>query len=170
MIIINNDDLQGRTVRMDPSPGFETSIGFLLSQLGVAAKRSWMDLLARHEFTPHQYAVLLMLRQFRSLGLTELARAAFVDPRNMGPILDPLETRRLIAREDHPTDRRRRTLALTRVGERVAAELAAAAASIEDDFLQPLDAHDREQLRTLLLTLWNSTPRGKASEPPRAAR
>jgi DNA-binding MarR family transcriptional regulator len=139
---------------MDRTPGFETSTGFLLSQLGVAATRSWTALLAERDLTPHHHAVLLMLRQFGPLGLTELAQAAQIDPRNMGPILDPLERRGIVARTSHPTDRRRRPIALTPAGEAAAGELATAAAEIEAALLEPLTASERDRLRGLLLKLW----------------
>jgi DNA-binding MarR family transcriptional regulator len=139
---------------VDRTPSFETSAGFLLSRLGVAATRSWTALLAERDLTPHHHAVLLMLRQFGPLGLTDLAKAAMVDPRNMGPILDPLEQRDLIARTSHPTDRRRRTIALTPSGEVAATELATAADEIEDALLDPLTATERDRLRGLLLKLW----------------
>lgn len=139
---------------MDPSPSFETSTGFLLSRLGVVATRSWTALLAQHDLTPHHHAVLLMLRQSGPLGLTDLAHAALVDPRNMGTVLDPLERRGLIARADHPTDRRRRTIGLTPQGKRAADNLATAADAIEEDLLTPLTTTEREILRRLLVRLW----------------
>ncbi|WP_195907831.1 MarR family winged helix-turn-helix transcriptional regulator [Microbacterium gorillae] len=140
---------------------FQTSTGFLISQLGVLATRSWMDVLAQRDLTPHHHAILLTLLAAGPMGATALADATLVDPRNMGPVLTPLERRGLISRSDDPTDRRRRTVELTDSGVAAAKELAVAAGSIEEDLLAPLDTTQRDALRRHLLLLWQharSTP------------
>jgi DNA-binding MarR family transcriptional regulator len=139
---------------MRPRPGFESSTGFLLSQLGVRATRSWTAMLARFDLTPHHHAILLVLRHSGPLGLGRLAAIVSVDPRNMGPVLDPLEGRGAIERIADPSDRRRRAVALTPEGSRLAGELAAAADEIEAEFLSALSPAKREELRGLLLQLW----------------
>lgn len=143
----------------DRAPDFETSIGFLLSRLGVAATRSWTAVLTERELSPHQHAVLLGLRRFGPVGLTELAGIVLVDARNLGPVLEPLEQRGFLVRLDHPTDRRRRTVNLTSAGEDAAAELAAATDAIEDELLEPLGVKDRDSLRGLLLAVWTHQAR-----------
>lgn len=133
---------------------FTSSAGFLLSQLGVLSGRSWATALAERGLSPHQHAILLTLDSAGPLTLTTLADAALVDPRNMGPVLNPLDQRGLIERRDDPADRRRRLIALTRPGAALAAELASATAALEDDLLAPLDATRRAELHELLLVLW----------------
>lgn len=145
---------------MNRAPRFESSIGFLLSQLGVRATRSWTAVLAERNLSPHQHAVLLALYQFGPLGLTELATLALVDPRNMGPVLGPLEAHSLIDRNPHPTDRRRTSIELTSAGRKVAAELAIATKTIENELLAPLDARQRKDLQNHLLLLWQNPPSG----------
>ncbi len=148
--------LWGYDADMTATASFQSSTGFLLSQLGVLATRSWTALLVERDLTSHQHAILLTLREQAPVTLTALAVATLVDARNLGPVLEPLERRGLIARADDPADRRRRLIALTATGEQVAAELAAAALAIEDDLLRPLRADDREVLRQHLLTLWRN--------------
>lgn len=133
---------------------FQSSSGFLLSQLGVLASRSWFELLAQRRLTPHHHSVLLTLHATGPLALTALAHATLVDARNMGAVLEPLEQRNLLQRKDDPSDRRRRLVTLTPAGTSIAAELAGAAGAIEDELLAPLDASQREILRQHLLTLW----------------
>jgi DNA-binding MarR family transcriptional regulator len=141
------------------TPDFETSTGFLLSQLGVAATRSWSRMLSDFDLTPHHHAVLLALDQMGEVALGELARVISVDARNMGPVLDPLERQELIARQYDPVDRRRRAVSLTGAGRARARQLAAAAANIEEDFLRALDPTQRANLRQLLEQLWRSLDR-----------
>ncbi|OYO16670.1 hypothetical protein CGZ93_18090 [Enemella dayhoffiae] len=133
---------------------FESSVGFLLSQLGVLAARSWMAVLAEHDLTPHHHAVLLTLHATGPLGVTALAQVVLVDPRNMGPIMAALEERGLIQRGDDPGDRRRRVIALTTAGTKAATKLAAATSALEDDLLAPLNFGERNAIRKHLRVLW----------------
>lgn len=140
---------------MSTDASFQSSVGFLLSQLGVLATRSWIDVLAERDLTPHHHAILLTLHMAGRLGVTALADATLVDPRNMGPVLAPLEQRGLVERGDDPADRRRRLIALSPAGTKVAVELASATGAIEDDLLAPLTPDERTALRGNLLVLWN---------------
>src|SRR5829696_912406 len=132
-------------------PSFESSIGFLLSQLGVRATRSWAAMLIELGLTPSAHAVLLTLRERGILPLTELAAAIGTDPRNMGPVLDAIHP--LIQRGTSPNDRRQRTVGLSAQGRHIADKLADAAAGIEADFLQALDDREKQTLQRLLQKL-----------------
>lgn len=140
-------------------PSFGRSTGFLLSQLGTLSRRAWLDVLGERDLTPHQHAVLLSLHEEGRLTLVELAQRTLVDPRNMGPVLTPLEERGLLTRERDPQDARRRPLTLSASGRGLAAELAAATAQIEDALLQPLDEEERAALQRSLQRLWEDAKR-----------
>lgn len=144
---------------MSTDASFQSSVGFLLSQLGVLATRSWIDVLAERDLTAHHHAILLTLHTAGPLGATALADAALVDPRNMGPVLAPLERRGLVERGDDPADRRRRLIALTPAGTKTATELASATGTIEDNLLAPLTLGQRKALRGHLLVLWQHAKR-----------
>ncbi len=139
---------------MPADASFESSVGFLLSQLGVIATRSWTEVLVERGLTPHHHAILLTLHATGPLGVTALADIVLVDPRNMGPVVAPLEQRALIERADDPADRRRRVLSLSSEGVKAAAELATATGRIEDELLAPLGSSERDELRSYLRTLW----------------
>jgi MarR family transcriptional regulator, lower aerobic nicotinate degradation pathway regulator len=66
-------------------------------------------------------------------------------------LLDELEERGLVERQRDPTDRRRHIVRMTPAGKRTLEELRALAASLEDEFLAPLDEAERAQLHALLL-------------------
>lgn len=138
-------------------PSFESSIGFLLSQVGVRATRSWTAMLAELGLTPSAHAVLLSLRERGSVPLGQLSAAIGTDPRNMGPVLDAMGG--LVERGASTRDRRQRTVALSESGRRVADRLADAAAGIEADFLRTLDTEERKTLQRLLLKLHASQDR-----------
>ncbi|MFT4217011.1 MAG: MarR family transcriptional regulator [Micropruina sp.] len=139
---------------MPAEASFESSVGFLLSQLGVLATRSWVGVLAERDLTPHHHRILLTLHTAGPLGATALADIVLIDPRNMGPVVAPLERRGLIQRGDDPADRRRRVISLTPAGTEAAAELAAATSRIEDELLAPLTPDERDALRSHLRLLW----------------
>ncbi len=113
-----------------------------------------MDVLAERDFTPHHHAILLTLHATGSLTVTALADATLVDPRNMGPVLAPLEHRGLVQRGDDPADRRRRIVSLSPAGAKAAAELASATGAIEDVLLSALTPAERDTLGAHLLVLW----------------
>ena len=135
-----------------PAP-FEAATGFLLARLGSLAQRSWLDLLADHALTPHQHAVLLVLRHRGPLGQQDLTRAIRVDPRNVVPVIDGLVALHLVDRAIDPHDRRRRLLSLTATGATAADALAEGASRIDRAFLRGLGADEKRQLNKLLQKL-----------------
>ena len=137
-------------------PAFERSTGFLLSRVGTMARQQWGRMLAEHDLTPHHYGMLMVLSEQESVGPVELSNLVRVDPRNAVPIVDGLIERGLLVRHEHPTDRRRRVLALSPRGRSAAVELSRAGADIENRFLEPLSRHEQRTLNRLLATLADS--------------
>ncbi len=140
----------GHVADRDPAPAFESGTGFLLARLGSLAGRRWVGLLRRHELTPHQHGVLLVLRERGPLGQQDLGRVIAVDPRNVVPILDGLVDQGLIRRSIDASDRRRRILELTEDGGKTADGLAVSAAALEREFVAGLAPEDQAELNRLL--------------------
>ena len=138
-------------------PSFESSIGFLLSRLGMRHPKLDSD---AHRASPNSLRARCSAdaSRAREPATTELAATIGTDPRNMGPVLDTIHPQ--IQRDTNPHDRRQRTVALTAPGRRIADQLADAAAGIEADFLSALDDEETETLRRLLLKLHAPTKRG----------
>lgn len=137
----------------DQALPFEAATGFLLARLGSMAGRSWHSMLQAHELSPHEHGVLLTLRAAGRLGQQTLSDRIAVDPRNVVPIVDGLESKNLVKRTVDPADRRRRLIDLTAKGHAVADRLAASAADIERDFLAGLTPTEQTKLNQLLQKL-----------------
>jgi DNA-binding MarR family transcriptional regulator len=73
-------------------------------------------LLDKHGLTMWEYAVLLRLRAAPAQTQLELAQAVNYDKTRLIALLDGLERRGLVEREPASTDRRARTVKLTRRG------------------------------------------------------
>jgi DNA-binding MarR family transcriptional regulator len=104
------------------------------------------------------------------LTMSELSRRLMVTGGNITGITDLLEAEGLVARVDHPTDRRAYTVKLTSAGRRLFARMAAAHESWIVDLLAGLDAAEQEQVYRLLARLKQHLRASTESPPKEAAR
>jgi DNA-binding MarR family transcriptional regulator len=133
-----------------------SSTGYLLARLGMESRRLWGQMLAESGLTPHEFGVLMMLRQVDSASQQQLGRLIGVDPRNVVALIDALETRQLVRRGPDPADRRRHALALTRGGRRLLEKLARTGEQVEQDLLRHLSDDERVSLHRILAKLFES--------------
>ena len=144
-----------RTAQL-PLPGglsFQSGTGYLLGKVGAVAKQRWTATLAQTGVSPNQFLVLMALAETGPVCQQFLAGVIGIDPRNIVPILDSLEARRLVSRETDPADRRRRVIDLTPAGQRIVAELSALGEQTERELLAPVPDADQESLRRILRTV-----------------
>ncbi len=139
-------------MRKEP-PELLKSAGYLLARVGSESRRRFVEALGSQELTLAAYSVLMILGSAGATTQRQLADAAGVDPRNLVPILDDLEARGLVVRDDHPVDRRRHAVRLTPAGKAKLARLGQVGAAAELELLRPLDAAERKQLQALLRKL-----------------
>lgn len=137
-------------------PAFERGTGFLLARLGSLAARSWTSFLTGHGLTQGQYVVLVTIKEHGPQGQHRIAHLAAIDARNIVAVLDSLAAKGLIERRAHDTDRRRRIVALTDVGNALIDTISATAATEQDQFLHALTRSDREHLNHLLRRIYDS--------------
>ena len=136
-----------------PGLSFETATGYLLARAGAEARRRWARMLAEHDLTPHQYGILMALRELGPTGPQRLSELIGVDARNAVSLMDALVNRELATKVLDTTDRRRRVVALTARGHTLVRELTTGGTAIEAEFLSPLTAQQQRQLHHLLRTL-----------------
>jgi DNA-binding MarR family transcriptional regulator len=106
---------------------------------------------ARHGVTADQFVLLATLaRGGEALTQRELARRMASDPSTVRAMLVLLERRGLVEREDHPTDARARTVALTAKGRRAYRRLWRAGGPVRTRLLAALSPGEAETLTRLL--------------------
>ena len=128
------------------------------SEIPVALRAAYLALHRRSDaaFAPHgvtadQFVLLATLaRGGHALTQRELARRMSSDPSTVRAMLVLLEERGLVERDTHPTDARKRTVALTAEGERAFRQLWAAGEPIRARMLGTLQPGEAETLVGLL--------------------
>jgi DNA-binding MarR family transcriptional regulator len=126
---------------------------FLLGRMGFELKKRAIDEFESAGCSIYDYSVLALLAEEARETQAKIADSLGLDRSQLVGLLDGLEDRGLIERRRDPNDRRRHTVTLTVEGKRQLARLRALIKRIEDDFLAPLEADDRESLHGLLLSL-----------------
>ena len=126
---------------------------FLLKRLGMTAKQRSVDEYERLGLNPYHHAILALLAGSAPETQAEIADALGYDRGTLVGLLDELEEQKLVERKRDPDDRRRQLVRITADGKRTLGKLRALARRLEDEFLAPLDAEQREQLHALLLVL-----------------
>ena len=95
----------------------------LLTDLFLGRKQQVMEIAAAHELNPGAMNALLFLEPGQPCSMRTLAEAWKCDASNVTWLVDRLEERGLAERRAHPSDRRVRTVALTRKGVRIRAQI-----------------------------------------------
>jgi DNA-binding MarR family transcriptional regulator len=125
----------------------------LLKRLGFNAKQHSLEEYEKAGLSPYHHAILALLDEGVPETQAAIADSLGYDRGTLVGLLDELEEKGLVERKRDPDDRRRHLVRLTSEGKRALTRLRAIAERLEDEFLAPLDAEQREQLHTLLLVL-----------------
>src|SRR5215831_783222 len=95
----------------------------LLTNLFLGRKQQVMDIAAAHRLNPGAMNALLYLEPGQPCSMRALADAWKCDASNVTWLVDRLEEHGLAERRPHPSDRRVRTVALTRKGTRMRTQI-----------------------------------------------
>ena len=132
-------------------PCTASSLGILLRQTRDAMwARMAVELEAMgHDLTFSQYITLKKLAG-EVAGVTDLARAADVNPGAMTRLLDKLEARGLVARKADASDRRALNIHLTPMGVEIWQDINKCGQRVRERAMEGMDDVEREQLTRLL--------------------
>jgi DNA-binding MarR family transcriptional regulator len=134
-------------------PEVSENAGYLLSRLGLRARRLFAETIAELGIRPPHFGILCALGQAGPLAQSELSDGLAVDAGQLVGLLDELERRGLVRREPDPGDRRRHAVSLTAEGRSRLADARRLAVEAEAELLEPLTPAQQETLRKLLLRL-----------------
>jgi DNA-binding MarR family transcriptional regulator len=109
----------------------------------IALERPLLD---RHGVTMWEYVVLLRLRSAAAETQMQLAQAIHYDKTRLIALLDTLEQRGLVTREQGAEDRRARTVKLTRAGRAKVGAVQRDIHRMEDALLTPEQLHSLQRL------------------------
>jgi DNA-binding MarR family transcriptional regulator len=132
----------------------QESTGLLLWQVTNRWQAAQRAALKPYGLTHVQFVVLASLTWLAADGpVTQKALAdhAAIDPMMTSQVLRALEQLDLVRREDHPTDRRAKSLAVTKTGRALANDAVRAVEACDAEFFAPL--RDSKALTKALATL-----------------
>jgi DNA-binding MarR family transcriptional regulator len=134
-----------------PSPCSGATLGLLFRQLRDAMWARMAEELDNlgHDLTFSQYIALKKLAAGYA-SVTDLARAAEVNPGAMTRLLDKLEARGLISREADASDRRALHIHLTPAGVVIWQDINQCGMRVRERAMHGMDDAEREQLTGLL--------------------
>src|SRR3954463_3403521 len=130
-----------------------SSTAFLLKRLGFAAKERGTDAYEAAGLHPYHHAVLAVVDEGERETQGEIADALGYDRGQLVGLLDELEEKGYVERERDKNDRRRQIVRRTPAGRAAHAKARELADRLDDEFLAPLDARERDELHRLLLRL-----------------
>jgi DNA-binding MarR family transcriptional regulator len=134
-----------------------SNTGFLLALLGQEAMRRLRDALTDHDLKPRQFQILDLLADRGPIGQRELGEIMAIDHSILVTMLNPLEADGLIERKRSGTDRRRHVVSVTPAGKRRLATATQAQREAENALFAGLTDQQRDQLRSLLIALRDSS-------------
>jgi len=124
--------------------------GFLIRRANQIAVALFLEETGALGITNSQYGILLVLKHHPGIDQISVAKVLGLDRSTTGMVLDKLEKAGLIGRSIGTHDKRRRTLALTRAGERMLERLAEPARRAQAHVLSAFTAQERAEFIRLL--------------------
>lgn len=124
-------------------PGFGQSVGFLLSQLGYVVARQFRTVMAEVQLEPRQFALMRAIEAHEGQSQNFLVELLRIPASSMVALIDHLEGRGLVERRVHPSDRRARTVHVTRAGRTLLTKATGMAMALEQRICAGLAPDER---------------------------
>lgn len=124
--------------------------GFMIRRAHQIAVSLFLEETGALRITTTQYGILRLLKYRPDIDQISVSKLLGLDRSTTGMVLQKLEDARLIGRRVGSDDRRRRTLRLTRAGERLLERLTAPARAAQERVLSAFEPQERAQFLRLL--------------------
>lgn len=141
------------------------AIGPLLQRAHRHAADTFNAALTGLDIQGRHFGVLMTLDRLGPTSQARLAEHLGADKSAMVRMIDHLESRGLVERCDHPTDRRIAAVTLTDSGAKAFERAQQIAEKAADDMLEGFDRDQRAQFKRLLGMFVDVTPSGSAPLP-----
>src|SRR2546430_13044857 len=126
----------------------------LMIKLGRVPRPRFTEALAPFGIRPRHVAALIELRDHGELTQQSLCGQLHLDPTNLVAILNELEQRGYATRRRDPEDRRRHLVEVSKKGIAVIEKVSEVMDGVEDDLLEGFEPAERQQLESLLASIW----------------
>ena len=140
---------------MKPKQNQSERVAFLLSQLGARAAQEFTRLLTPLNLAPADAGILRLVGRSEGISQQALAAALNMHASRLVALIDDLESRGLLLREVHATDRRLYSLALTAKGKETLFSIREVADEHDRLMCAALTAEETVTLQALLSRMAN---------------
>lgn len=141
---------EAASAQSSPRLALETFPGHGIRRLQQIAVAVFSQGAQAHGVTPVQFAVLQVLEQMPGIDQRTLAQEVGFDKATIGGVVDRLEARGLLLRQQTPKDRRVKLLTLTEAGKAQLQTLMPIALQAQQHMLNPLNSAERQQFIALM--------------------
>ena len=131
-------------------------IGYAMRRAQLKLFQNLIARLAAHDLRPAQFSAMAIIEQHPGLMQADLARALVIEPPQVVPLLNKLESRALAVRVRCKPDKRSYGIFLSKTGEILLKELKTIAAQSDKDATCALDNAEREALLCLLKKIYQN--------------
>lgn len=152
----------------------EIDTSYLESLTGYNARRAalaiisvFLERMAQHGLRPVDFSVLSLIAHNPGITARQLCTALDILPPNLVGMLRQLESRGVIEKHPHPTDRRAQGLHLSAAGQTHYAQAQATATQLEIDAMPDFSPEERETLHGLLRRVYRPQRQSAETDPAR---
>ena len=135
----------------------EDSSGFLLWQVTNLWQREIRKALEKYDLTHSQYVLMASIHwltlHHQEVTQVILSSHTKIDPMTTSTVLRTLQSKNLLQRQEHATDTRAKTVALTEEGKKIIKQAIKTVEKFDADFFQPLAEKTSDFNKKLLLLL-----------------
>ncbi len=129
----------------------DSAFAYYFSRTDRLLRLHFSKLMSDHEtdLTVEQWFLLNRLSLFKSVSQTDLVDKTFKDRPNITRLLDGLEKKGLVVRQDNPDDRRKFTISITKAGKSLLEKTIPFMLEARKIVYKGLKAEDLEVLKTI---------------------